>query len=134
VIGRASTRCEWARASDRGDGVSGNFDTTARVRAGKFLLHPLLRDDIGATGGFWSNVGDHEDARKLARAAQARLNSSLKNVEKKARTSTLLKQSHGIVESVAHLIHKGLRSTPRAARGKGDHECDYVATTPRPPL
>ena len=121
---------EWALASRRGDGVTGNFDPFAKDRAAKFTRHPLVLENLDDPDGFWSREGEcNKKALQLARTAQRRLAANLADDNKMGSTLTLMLQSFSIFENLANLVHRGLQFKPRASRGKDDDERDYVATT-----
>jgi hypothetical protein len=87
---------EWALASRRGDGVTGNLDPFAKDWAEKYTVHPLVRENLDAPGGFWSREGDcNQKALKLGshRAASALCASSGSRTWISATLSTSRSQS-----------------------------------------
>lgn len=111
----------WRVAFLNGDGVTGNFDPFAVVRAQNFIRHPLLDEDLEKKGGYWDEHGNTE-LRKNAIKAQRRLQGNLADDKKRGATTTLLLQAHSLLESVADLIYKALKM-----RGGGG---DPIKVTP----
>ena len=125
---------EWRKAAIRGEGFTANLDPFAKTRADKFIVHPLVREDLIAESGFWTSLKESTDmdavvvasAFRKARAAHNNLNECFRDGGRiNGSTTVLMCQLHSLIEILGDDVQRRLKRTGK----KGDDDRDYVATT-----